>query len=75
VPDTLREKIFEPFYTTRSNGTGLGLAVEQSVARAHGGGARVAPRPGGGASFSLFVPRVGEDLLPSGGARAVQEAE
>ena len=75
VPETLRERIFEPFFTTRSNGTGLGLAVVQSVARAHGGVARVESRPGGGASFSLFVPRVGEDLLPSGGTRAMEQTE
>jgi two-component system sensor histidine kinase FlrB len=73
VPEPLRERIFEPFFTTRSNGTGLGLAVVQSVARAHGGVARIEARAGGGASFSLFVPRIGEDLLPSGGARAVED--
>jgi two-component system sensor histidine kinase FlrB len=73
VPEPLRERIFEPFFTTRSNGTGLGLAVVQSVARAHGGVARIEARAGGGASFSLFVPRIGEDLLPSGGARAAED--
>jgi len=66
VPEALRQKIFEPFYTMRSNGTGLGLAVVQSVARAHGGSARVEARPGGGASFSIHVPRVAEELLRSG---------
>jgi two-component system sensor histidine kinase FlrB len=70
VPDALRQKIFEPFYTLRSNGTGLGLAVVQSVARAHGGSARVEARAGGGASFSIHMPRVAEELLPSGAARA-----
>jgi two-component system sensor histidine kinase FlrB len=70
VPEALRQKIFEPFYTLRSNGTGLGLAVVQSVARAHGGSARVQARAGGGASFSIHVPRVAEELLPSGAVRA-----
>jgi two-component system sensor histidine kinase FlrB len=74
VPAALRERIFEPFFTTRSNGTGLGLAVVQSVARAHGGIARVADRAGGGTSFSLYLPRVGEALLPSGGAAAREGA-
>jgi two-component system sensor histidine kinase FlrB len=73
VPAALRDRIFEPFFTTRSNGTGLGLAVVQSVARAHGGVARVADRPGGGTSFSLYLPRVGEALLPSGGATTREE--
>lgn len=37
VPAALRERIFEPFFTSRADGTGLGLAVARSVARAHGG--------------------------------------
>jgi two-component system sensor histidine kinase FlrB len=69
VPEALRQKIFEPFYTMRSNGTGLGLAVVQSVARAHGGSARVEARAGGGASFSIHVPRGAEALMRSGESR------
>lgn len=37
VPAALRERIFEPFFTSRADGSGLGLAVARSVARAHGG--------------------------------------
>lgn len=49
-------KIFEPFFTTRSHGTGLGLAVVQSVAKSHKGIAQVTNRKSGGASFSLCLP-------------------
>ena len=52
----LLARIFEPFYTTRSNGTGLGLAVVQSVVRAHQGEVSVASVPGEGTCFTLSVP-------------------
>ena len=50
------DKVFEPFYTTRSNGTGLGLAVVQAVATSHNGIARCLPGTSGGARFELVLP-------------------
>ncbi|WP_289156330.1 ATP-binding protein [uncultured Pseudoalteromonas sp.] len=50
------EKIFEPFYTTKSQGTGLGLAVVNSVANAHQGRVEVVNNANGGACFSLLLP-------------------
>jgi two-component system sensor histidine kinase FlrB len=49
-------RLFEPFYTTRSDGTGLGLAIARGVARAHGGGIEVVSSPGTGAEFILSLP-------------------
>jgi len=49
-------KIFNPYYTTKASGTGLGLAMALKIVEAHGGEMRVAPRPGGGATFSIFMP-------------------
>ena len=49
-------RLFEPFYTTRSDGTGLGLAIARGVARAHGGGIDVVSSPGAGAEFTLSLP-------------------
>ncbi|ATB28316.1 sensor histidine kinase [Melittangium boletus] len=49
-------RVFEPFFTTRSTGTGLGLAVVRRVVVAHGGTVTVGPRPGGGARFELRLP-------------------
>ncbi|MCA9541960.1 MAG: ATP-binding protein, partial [Myxococcales bacterium] len=56
VPTELRERVFEPFFTTRREGHGLGLAVVRQIARAHGGGVRVAEAAGGGARFTLLLP-------------------
>ena len=56
VPADLRERIFEPFVSGRTQGTGPGLAVVSRVAELHGGRAEVADRPGGGSEFSLWLP-------------------
>jgi signal transduction histidine kinase len=49
------EKVFQPFYTTRAMGTGLGLAVVKSIAEAHQGQATLEPSAKG-ATFSLRIP-------------------
>jgi two-component system sensor histidine kinase FlrB len=49
-------RIFEPFYTTKSNGTGLGLAVVRSVAQSHQGKVQVTNLVDGGACFTLSLP-------------------
>jgi two-component system sensor histidine kinase FlrB len=54
------EKIFEPFYTTRSQGTGLGLAVVKTVAQSHHGKVTVHNTTEGGACFTLRLPVMGE---------------
>lgn len=52
----LGDRLFEPFFTTRSEGTGLGLAIVRSVAEAHGGGVEARSRPGEGSVFVLSLP-------------------
>jgi len=56
VKDLDRERIFQPFFTTRSRGTGLGLAIVQKVVVMHNGRISVGSSPGGGASFQLAFP-------------------
>ena len=56
VPESERERIFEPFYSTRSDGHGLGLAVVRQIARAHGARLEVSSNGGAGARFSITLP-------------------
>ncbi|MDC0611048.1 ATP-binding protein [Vibrio sp.] len=56
VPKHLQNKIMEPFYTTRSQGTGLGLAVVQMVCRAHNGSLELISEEGDGACFTVNLP-------------------
>lgn len=56
VPEADRERIFEPFYTTRTRGTGLGLAVARRIVTLHGGRIEVGDREGGGAVFRVGIP-------------------
>jgi len=56
VPEPRQERLFEPFFTTKANGTGLGLAVVDSVAKAHGGRATYRPLPERGSRFTLILP-------------------
>lgn len=51
-----QQKIFEPFYTTKTQGTGLGLAVVQSVAKSHNGQLTLLSKQGHGSCFSLILP-------------------
>jgi two-component system sensor histidine kinase KdpD len=55
IPAGDRDRIFEPFYTTRSEGTGLGLSVVRHLAREHGWRVTVNDAAGGGAEFRLVV--------------------
>lgn len=55
VPASLRDTLFEPLVSGRSDGSGLGLALAREIAREHGGELRYASRPGDTA-FSLYLP-------------------
>lgn len=55
-PD-VRRHIFDPFYTTKSEGTGLGLALSKKIVEAHGGTMEVRSEPENGAEFLLTFPK------------------
>ena len=50
------DQLFEPFYTTKPQGLGLGLSISKSIVTAHGGRLRATTRRGGGAAFLVTLP-------------------
>jgi PAS domain S-box-containing protein len=53
IPPELRERVFEPLFTTKARGSGLGLAISAGIAQAHGARLRANNRPTGGAIFTV----------------------
>jgi len=56
VPAEERERIFEPFFSTKDKGTGLGLAIARQMAEDHGGALTCERAPAGGSLFRLHLP-------------------
>ena len=54
-----RERIFDPYFTTKADGTGLGLAIVKKIVVEHGGTIDVGESALGGASFVIRLPSVG----------------
>ncbi len=61
IPPEALPRLFDLYFTTKPEGTGVGLAVTQQVVAAHGGSVEVDSRPGQGARFTLRLPRAAED--------------
>jgi nitrogen fixation/metabolism regulation signal transduction histidine kinase len=55
VPEALRQDIFLPFFTTKADGTGVGLSLARQIALAHGGALSCEPQAGGGTRFRLLL--------------------
>jgi two-component system, NtrC family, sensor histidine kinase HydH len=69
IPALALAKLFRPFYTTKANGTGLGLAVVQKIIVQHGGQVEARIRPEGGAAFIVTLP------LPQSMPKAVESKQ
>jgi signal transduction histidine kinase len=60
------DRVFDPFYTTKFTGTGLGLSVVRSLIEKHGGHVNLTSEPGKGATFFVVLPEQHEAATPSG---------
>jgi len=57
IPPENHKRVFDPFFTTREGGIGLGLTVVQQIVKTHGGDIAVCENSGEGACFRLWLPR------------------
>jgi signal transduction histidine kinase len=60
IPAENLERVFQPFFTTKAKGTGLGLPIAQRIVREHGGHIHVKSVPGNGTQFKIVLPKSGE---------------
>ena len=56
IPPEIRDRVFDPFFSTKGEGTGLGLAITRRIVEAHGGTLTCDAREGGGTTFRLTLP-------------------
>ena len=56
ISEADQKRIFDPYFTTKASGTGLGLASTHSIITRHGGGIQVESEPGRGSSFTIHLP-------------------
>jgi len=65
IPAENRDRIFDPYFSTKKSGTGLGLTISYSIAQRHRGGIQVLSAPGQGARFIVYVRRSAQETGPA----------
>ena len=71
IPEEFFQKIFDPYFTTKPKGAGLGLATAYSIVKSHGGVIHAESRPGEGATFTVCLP-ASEKEIPAPPTQPVQ---
>lgn len=83
IPAANLDRIFEPFFSTKKEGSGMGLAITHSIVTKHGGRIRVSSTEGQGSTFTVYLPAVAKgqprevqlEKVPGGGRVLVMDDE
>ena len=69
MPEEVQHKIFDPYYTTKLGGTGLGLSSVHSIVSKHGGSISVRSKVGTGTVFTFHLPSIGASIVSQSSAQ------
>ena len=58
IPDQIKDKIFEPKFTTKTSGMGLGLGIVKSIIESHGGEIHYVSKKNKGTTFTITLPQI-----------------
>jgi two-component system sensor kinase FixL len=67
IPPNIAEQIFQPFFTTKPQGMGVGLSISRTIVEEHGGKIWIEPNPDGGTIFQIALPSVSQEDLTNAG--------
>ncbi len=62
IPEENLSRIFDPYFTTKETGCGLGLSIAYSIVKRHGGKIEVESKPGRGSTFHIYLPATGRKV-------------
>ena len=64
IPNEYRKRIFDPFFTSKKGGTGVGLSISLSIVQQHNGTIVAEPKTGGGTIMSVMLPAIFQRCVP-----------
>ncbi len=73
IPEQNLGKIFDPYFTTKEHGSGLGLATSYSIIRNHGGMIDIRTKPGEGSTFMVYLPAIAREGRAESQAKPVEK--